>query len=375
MIPLPGAEAMTSNVIARIPAPHLSMPLTGARRITLPGEFEMYRREFVQVVTGTLASGALGKCIGSLRQSHVPPGNAQQRAASTRVTMSAADFHAARRYAQTSFGKIAYVERGAGDAALFLHGFPLNGFQWRGALERLSAYRRCIAPDFLAMGYTEIADGQSVAPDAQVAMLVALLGTLSIRRVDLVASDSGGAVAQLLVARHPELVRTLLLTNCDSEIDSPPPALSTVIELAKAGQFVDEWLARWLADKELARSAEGIGGMCYADPNHPTDEAIEYYFAPLVSSDTRKAQVHAYAIALERNALEGIQPALQRSMVPTRIVWGTADDIFKAESPDYLNRSFGNSRGVKRLAGRKLFFPEEVPDIIAEEARRLWGIA
>ena len=335
----------------------------------------MHRREFVQVVTGTLASGALGGCIRSLRQSQVAPGDAQQVVASTRGTMSAANFHTARRYAQTSFGKIAYVERGAGDAALFLHGFPLNGFQWRGALERLSAHRRCIAPDFLAMGYTDVADGQSVAPDAQVAMLVALLDVLSIRRVDLVANDSGGAVAQLLVARHPELVRTLLLTNCDSEIDSPPPALSTVIELAKAGRFVDEWLVRWLADKELARSAEGIGGMCYADPNHPTDEAIEYYFAPLASSARRKAQVHAYAIALERNALAGIQPALQRSTVPTRIVWGTADDIFKAESPDYLNRSFGNSRGVRRLAGRKLFFPEEVPDIIAEEARRLWGIA
>ena len=339
------------------------------------GDIEMHRREFVQAVTGTLAGGALFGCIGSSRQSHAARGDARTSVASARGTMSAADFHAARRYARTSFGRIAYVERGTGDAALFLHGFPLNGFQWRGALERLSAHRRCIAPDFLAMGYTEVADGQSVAPDAQVAMLVALLDTLSIRRADLVANDSGGAVAQLLVARHPERVNTLLLTNCDSEIDCPPPALSPVIELAKAGRYVDEWLAPWLADKVLARSAEGIGGMCYSDPSHPTNEAIEYYFAPLVSSARRKAEVHAYAIALERNALEGIQPALQRSAVPTRIVWGTADDIFKAESPDYLDRSFGKSRGVRRLAGRKLFFPEEVPDIIAEEARRLWGIA
>jgi len=335
----------------------------------------MHRREFVRAVTSTLVSGALTACMGRLRQPHVARGNTQASVASVIGTMSAADFHTARRYARTSFGKIAHVERGAGDAALFLHGFPLNGFQWRGALERLSAHRRCIAPDFLAMGYTEVADGQSVAPEAQASMLVALLDTLSIRRVDLVANDSGGAVAQILVARHPELVRTLLLTNCDTEIDSPPPALTPVIELSKAGRYVDEWLVPWLANKELARSAEGIGGMCYSNPSHPTDEAIQYYFAPLVSSATRKAQVHAYAIALERNALEGIQPALQRSTVPTRIVWGSADDIFKAESPDYLDRSFGNSRGVRRLAGRKLFFPEEVPDIIAEEARRLWRIA
>jgi pimeloyl-ACP methyl ester carboxylesterase len=240
---------------------------------------------------------------------------------------------------------------------------------------RLSAHRRCIAPDFLAMGYTEVADGQSVTPEAQTAMLVALLDELSIRRVDVVANDSGGAVAQLLVARYPERVHTLLLTNCDTEIDSPPPALAPVIELSKAGRYVDEWLAPWLADKDLARSAEGIGGICYSNPDHPTDEAIECYFAPLVSSARRKSEVHAYAIALERNALEGIQPALRRSTVPTRIVWGIADGIFRSESPDYLDRSFGNSRGVRRLAGRKLFFPEEVPEIIAEEARRLWRIA
>lgn len=366
---------MTSDVIARVTTPHLSMTLTEARPIIFRGEIEMHRREFVRAVTSTLASGALTGCMGSLRQSRAAPSDAQPGVASTRGTMGAADFHAARRYARTSFGRIAYVERGAGDAALFLHGFPLNGFQWRGVLERLSAHRRCIAPDFLAMGYTEVADGQSVAPDAQAAMLVALLDTLSIRRVDLIANDSGGAVAQLLVARHPERVNTLLLTNCDSEIDSPPPALTPVIALSKAGRYVDEWLVPWLANMELARSAEGIGGMCYTDPDHPTDEAIEYYFGPLVSSARRKAQVHEYAIALERNALEGIQPALQRSTVPTRIVWGTADDIFKAESPDYLDRSFGNSRGVRRLAGRKLFFPEEVPDIIAEEARWLWEIA
>jgi len=31
-----------------------------------------------------------------------------------------------------------------------------------------------------------------------------------------------------------------------------------------------------------------------------------------------------------------------------------------------------NSRGVRRIAGAKLFFPEEFPDVIAEEARKLW---
>jgi pimeloyl-ACP methyl ester carboxylesterase len=87
----------------------------------------------------------------------------------------------------------------------------------------------------------------------------------------------------------------------------------------------------------------------------------------------RKALLHAYAIALEANPLAGIEPLLERFRAPARIVWGTADAIFSAASPDCLNRIFGNSRGVRRLEGRKLFWPEELPDVVAEQARALWG--
>ena len=321
------------------------------------------RRRFLALSAGTLAGVCAGSRAGCAHSPH---------AGSPSAPMDSASFHAARRYTGTIFGRIAHVERGSGPAALFLHGFPLNGFQWRGALDRLAAYRRCIAPDFLGMGYTEVADGQSCAPDAQVAMLVALLDALQVERADVVANDSGGAVAQLLVAHHPERVRSLLLTNCDTEEDSPPPALLQVIALAKQGRFVDAWLGAWRHDHALARSAGGIGGMCYADPAHPTDEAIETYFALLLASRRSREVAHAYAIALERNALAGIGPALARSRVPVRILWGSADTIFSAANPDFLDRAFGRSLGVRRLAGSKLFWPEERPDVIADEARKLW---
>jgi pimeloyl-ACP methyl ester carboxylesterase len=252
---------------------------------------------------------------------------------------------------------------------LFLHGFPLNSFQWRGAIERLSPYRRCIAPDMLGLGYTEVVPGQSVAPDAQVEMLAELLDTLGVATVDLVANDSGGAVAQMFLVRYPHRVRTVLLTNCDSEPECPPPALLPVLELARKGQFVGQWLAPWLADKELARSPQGLGGMTFTHPHNPGDEAIDYYLTPLVANPDR---THAYAIALERNWLDGFEAKLRRSDVPTRIVWGMGDTIFSPAGADYLDRSFGNSRGVRRVPGAKLFFPEEFPDLIAEEARRLW---
>jgi pimeloyl-ACP methyl ester carboxylesterase len=213
---------------------------------------------------------------------------------------------------------------------------------------------------------------QDVGPDSQVSMLASLLDALGVDGVDLIANDSGNAVAQLFTVRHPARVRSLLLTNGDTELQSPPAAMLPVIDLARQGRFVDEWLAPWHANPALARSKDGIGGLCYANPAHPTDEALEMYFAPLMNSVERKASLHRYAVALERNALAGIRSAQRRSHVPTRIVWGIDDTIFDAANAEYLDRSFGNSRGVRRLTGAKLFWPEERPDIIAAQARILW---
>src|SRR5262245_4573514 len=291
----------------------------------------MNRREFICLTTSAIATAA--------RVAGGPEWYASGCISSNSFKeISVAEFHNTRKFVGAGQGRIAYIERGHGPAALFLHGFPLNSFQWRGVLPQLSHFRRCIAPDFLALGYTEVTDGKSVAPQAQLKMLVQLLDKLSISRVDIVANDSGGAIAQLLAAHHPDRVRSLLLTNCDTEPDSPPAAVLPVIDLARAGKFADEWLVPWVADKVLARSEKGLGGQCFANPAHPTDEAIDTYLGPLVSSSGRRALTNAYAVALSPNPLAGIESALKRCQIPTRIVWGTADKIFSESSADYLNR-------------------------------------
>jgi len=334
----------------------------------------MIRRDFLKL--GFTAS-ALTAMTGVARVAGAVPGaagvagvaaaDATLRAEAAR---DARAWHAARRFVATSVGRVAVVERGSGPlAALFLHGLPLNSFQWRGAVARLAPHRRCIAPDFLGLGHSEPAREARLDPESQVAMLAELLDKLGVDKVDVVASDSGGAVAQLFLVLHPERVRSLLLANCDTEIDCPPPAMLPVIELAKQGKFAGEWLEPWLADKEKARSPEGLGGICYARPAALADEVFETYLRPLVDNPQR---LHGYITALERNALHGIRPALKASTAPVRVLWGMADDIFLPRGADYLEQAFGNSKGVRRIEGSKLFWPEERPDLVAQEALALW---
>lgn len=291
--------------------------------------------------------------------------------------LSAAEFAAGRRFAETRFGRIAYVEQGlagriGGPAAVFLHGFPLNGFQWRGALPRLAGIRRCIAIDSMGLGWSEVPEGQDLHPAAQAEMVVAVLDALGIDRADLVANDSGGAIAQITALRHPGRVRSLLLTNCDVPVDDTPD-FAVAVASARANLLADKWVAPQLADKRLARSPKGLGTLAYSRPANLTSDAIDVYFTPLVSSPLRKAQLHGYTIALEHNPLAGMEAEMARCQVPLRVVWGMADRFFKTSDADWLDRTWPGSRGVRRVEGAKLFWPEEQPGLIAEEARRFWG--
>jgi pimeloyl-ACP methyl ester carboxylesterase len=200
-----------------------------------------------------------------------------------------------------------------------------------------------------------------------------LLDALHIDAVDLVANDSGGLVAQLFLATYTQRVRTLLLTNCDVDENSPPPRFVPFIEQARKGIFVDNFIVPQPKNKQLARSADGMGGLAYTRPEGLSDETIETYFRPLIESDLKKAQVQEYAVSMGINSLVAIREDLHRWRGPARKVWGLKDALFPVRWAEWLDRALPGSRGVRRLEGANLFFPEEMPDLIAEEAAKLWA--
>jgi len=282
-------------------------------------------------------------------------------------------YQRSRRFADLLMSRVAYVEHGHGPAALFVHGYPLNGYQWRGALERLHKHRTCITPDMMSLGYTEVPAGQPITPHVQVEMLAALLEKLRIRDVDLVGNDSGGLVSQLFLAKYPQRVRSLLLTNCDVDENNPPAGVLPLIALAKDGVFAEKALAPQLADKTLARSSRGIGRV-FSYPERLQDETIEMYLRPLVASPLRMSQLNEFFVALGSNDLVAIREDLKQWKGPARMVWGLKDALFGVQWAEWLDKTLPGSRGVRRLEEANLFFPEEMPEVIAEEAAQLWGV-
>jgi pimeloyl-ACP methyl ester carboxylesterase len=325
----------------------------------------MNRRHFIRVNGFAIGGVLMDACMRTQSAPGIRP--------SPLAELDARSFAHARQFATTSVGRIAYVERGRGPATLFLHGYPLNGFQWRGAIDRLQGIRRCVAPDLMGLGYSDIPETQAITPDVQARMLVELLDSLRIDSCDVIANDSGGMIAQLLVMQAPQRVRSLLLTNCDTQNDCPPHSFRPFVRIARAGGLADRTIAPVLADKSSARTPRGIGGLGYSNPLNPTDEAIEMYFRPIVSSEKRQAQYDALTIGLGENALAGSAERLREFGGPVRIVWAADDSVFAKSSAAWLDTTFPNSRGVLLVPNAKLFFPEEQPDVIAAQAKLLWN--
>ena len=130
-------------------------------------------------------------------------------------------------------GEVAYVDHGGGGgadgaaaapAALFVHGVLVNADLWRNVIWDVADVRRCIAPDLPAHGATAVpaGDAADLSLNGLAAMLHDLCGALGLDRVDVIANDTGGAVAQVFAARYPQRVRTLTLTNCDVHDNFPP---------------------------------------------------------------------------------------------------------------------------------------------------------
>jgi haloalkane dehalogenase len=317
----------------------------------------MIRREAIKLCVGALATSLAG---------------GESRRALSQGVRSPQEFQAARRYIKTVNGRIAYIEQGAGPAAFFLHGWPLNGYHWRGSMARLSQLRRCIAVDFMGLGYTQVAANTDLSPLSQAEMIISVMDALKVDRADLISNDSGTTIAQLLAAYHPERVRSMLITNGDVHTNSPPPMLQPTIQEAREGTLIER-LDKQVRDPLIAQTSEGLG-VVYTHPTFVTPELVEIYLGPLVASPVRRRQCQAYGVAFEPNPLPAIEHKLKHLRIPARILWGTGDPLFTREWAEWLDKTIPTSQGVRYVEGAKLFFTEEFPEIVMEEARHLWSV-
>ena len=271
------------------------------------------------------------------------------------------------KHVATAFGDIAYGEQGEGPPALFVHGVLLNGYMWRHVIAGVADLRRCVAVDLLGHGATRT-EGDDVGFDRQAEMLEAVCAALGLDAVDLVANDSGGGIAQIFAARHPERIRSLTLTNCDVHDNFPPPALDPLLGVVRAGHL-GPLLQGMLSDLSMARTTLSIS---YQFPERLTAETIAIYLQPLVQSERALDLVTRFFTDMNPETNVAIETALRTLAAPALIVWGDADPFFGVQWAQWLARTIPGAHEPIVISGAKLFFPEERPGELIEPLRAFW---
>jgi pimeloyl-ACP methyl ester carboxylesterase len=274
---------------------------------------------------------------------------------------------------QIASGRISFTEQGSGPVALFVHGVLLNSYLWRHQLADLCDIRRNIAVDLLAHGDTEVAPDQDLSVTANAKMLKQFLDALDIDRVDLVGNDSGGGIAQIFAALYPERLRSLTLTDCDAHDNWPPEAFKPFLAMAAAGGLRDT-LDAILADKSIYRSPQALGP-AYEHPERVSDQVIDRYLRPFVSSQQRTRDLERFLAAFNNEHTLAVEGRLKALQAPTLIVWGTDDVYFDVKWSHWLADNIPGTRRRVEFKGARLFFPEERWQQFGREVREHWKAA
>jgi len=108
--------------------------------------------------------------------------------------------------------KMAYMETGAGDPIVFLHGNPTSSYIWRNIIPYVQGLGRCIAPDLPGMGDSEkLQDSRSYTFELNAAYLDSFLHSMGIKKnIIFVVHDWGSALAFDWTRKHPDAVKGIV---------------------------------------------------------------------------------------------------------------------------------------------------------------------
>jgi pimeloyl-ACP methyl ester carboxylesterase len=280
-----------------------------------------------------------------------------------------------RRQIETPSGPASCIDTGGpGRPALFVHGLATSSYLWRHVIGQLDGERRCVAVDLPLHGQTPAAAGRDLSLPGLARFVADCCDALQLDDIDLVANDTGGAVAQVFAAGHADRLHTLTLTNCETHDNVPPPALRPAYLLARADQATRMGLFARMAPR-LGRTPAARNRFfraSYQDPTCLPDHIARAWLEPLVATRERAARYLQLFTSIRARDLLAVEPALTRLTVPTLIVWGTGDRFFHLRWAQWLRETIPGATDIIVLDGARLLFPDEHASELTAALQRHW---
>lgn len=258
-------------------------------------------------------------------------------------------------------GTVRYRDLGAGETLLFVHGVAVNGDLWREVVPRLSEQYRCVVPDWpLGSHRLPMERDADLTPPGLARMIAELMEKLDLRRVTLVGNDTGGALAQLVAARHPERLARLVLVSCDLYEYFFPPLIKPLQVLARVPGFL-ALLGQALRARPLQRLPVAYGWLMKRPGARVQMDA--YLDPPRNNAGVRRDLRKVLTSVNNRYTLEAAE-RLKSFERPTLLVWAKEERFFPVEAARRLAANMPDAR-LELVEDSYTFIPEDQPERLA----------
>ena len=213
-----------------------------------------------------------------------------------------------------------YVEAGAGQPLLLIHGLGASVLTWRDNIGPLAESFRVIALDLPGHGNSDKPDIDYAAPTI-VRLIARFVEAIGIEKTAIVGNSVGGALGLMVALAYPDLVSGLVLVGSAGL----GKEISTYVKLASI-----PLLGRLLESPKFHGTKFMLHNV-FHDPSLASPELIEELYRSRQMPGAKEAVVRVIHNVVN---LRGVRDEyvrideLKDLPMPTMIVWGAEDRIF-----------------------------------------------
>lgn len=228
--------------------------------------------------------------------------------------------------------RLHYLDEGAGQPLLFVHGNPTWSFYWRNLILGLRDRCRCVAVDHIGCGLSDKPREYDYTLQRRTDDLCEFIEQLDLRGATLVAHDWGGAIGLGAVQKLPERFVRLVLFNTGA---FPPPFVPWRIAICRTP------LVGTLAVRGLNAFARAALTMAVEKHDRMTPDVQAGLLAPYdnwanrIAIDQFVRDIPFGPRHRTWGVLERIEAGLTSlTRLPIQLIWGMRDWCFRPECLD-----------------------------------------
>ncbi len=260
-------------------------------------------------------------------------------------------------------GTVRYFENGPADGpvVVFVHGLLVNADLWRRVVPELAgAGLRTLAVDWPLGAHHLPMPRADFSPPGLADLIASFLADLDIADVTVVANDTGGALTQILMTRHPDWIGRVVLTPSDSFDRFFPPVFALLPKLARVPGGT--WLiARALQLAVVQRSPLAFGLLA----KRPMPKAtLDSYVRPSRESRLIRRDLRSFLRQVHRRHTLAAASLLHHFTRPVLLAWATEDSLFPIDLAERLAAVLP-AAVIHRVEDSFTFVPEDQPVALA----------